>query len=308
MLVSEKHQISVDMIPVAPSSCSHAGSSVPEDKYQSLRPARMATRDLVVGVIFLIQTVNLIVANILVLFFGIHNAMPSFGLYYILSDFGCKFSPYVHGVGMGVSFGTTCLLSVFQAITISSRSSRWAVLKGKAVKYIVPSIVLCWVLHILVNIAIPVFMVLVLNNKNITRKSFGYCSTTHYDKTTDILNVMLFSFPDVLFLGLILSGSGSMVFILYRHKQRVQHILRTHVSSTLSPDTFVLFNTLSSIFHIVLGLSNNLNWSVLNTNLGLSLCFSTVSPFLLLSRDPRVSMVCFAWIRNTKSPHLIKNM
>ena len=333
-MVSGKYWISVNMIHVAPSLYSHAVSYSPEDKYQSLRSARMATRDLAVGLIFLMQTVvgilgnfsllnhylflyftgcrpkstdliikNLIVANIMVLFsFGIHNMMPSFVLYHILSDFRCKFFLYIRGVGRGVSTGTTCLLSVFQVIIISPRNSRWAVLKGKAFKCIVPSIVMCWVLQILVNIPIPMFLTITLNNKNITsRKNFGYCSSVLRDKIRNVLNVALLSIPDVLFLGLMLSASSSMVFILYRHRQNVQHILRTNVSSTSSPEstatktilllvsTFIYFNTLSSIFQIVLSLFDNLNWYVMNTSLVISLCFPTVSPFLLMSRDPRIS-------------------
>ncbi|XP_030873909.1 vomeronasal type-1 receptor 4-like [Leptonychotes weddellii] len=230
----------------------------------------MATRDLAVGVIFSIQTVvgilgnfsllyrylllyftacrpkstdlivkNLTVANILVLFFlGIPNTVSSFGWYHIFNDFGCKFFPYVHGVGRGVSIGTTCLLSVFQAIVISPRNSRWAALKEKALKCIVPSVVLCWVLQILVNILYPLFLTSILNNKNITkRKSFRCCSSVCHDKTRDSLYAALLSFPDVLCLGLMIWASGSMVFILYRHRQRVQHVLRTNVSSTSLPES-----------------------------------------------------------------------
>ncbi|XP_077747962.1 vomeronasal type-1 receptor 4-like [Canis aureus] len=321
------------MIRVAPSSCSRTGSSSPRDKYQSLRPDRMATRDLAVGVIFLIQTVvgilgnfsllyhyfflyftgcrprstdlivkNLIIANILVLFStGIHNTMMYFGLYHIISDFGCKIFPYARGVGRGVSIGTTCLLSVFQAITISPRNSRWAVLKGKAAKCIIPSIVLCWVLQILVNIIYPMFLTSSLSNKNITnRKSFSYCSAERHDKTRDSLYAALLSFPDVLFLAFMLWTSGCMVFILYRHKQRMQHILRTNVSSTSSPEsratktilllvsTFVCCNTLSTTFHIVLSLFDNPNKLLLNITSGLTLCFPSISPFLLMAREQSI--------------------
>ncbi|XP_032180039.1 vomeronasal type-1 receptor 4-like [Mustela erminea] len=313
----------------------------------------MATRDLTIGVIFLIKTLvgilgnfsllyhyllldftgckprptdlivkNLTVGNILVLFsVGIHNTMLSFGWYHIRSDFGCKIFPYVRRVGRGVSIGTTCLLSVFQAITVRPRNSRWAALKGKShPKCIVASIVLCWVLQILVNVLSPLFMTITLNNENITnRKSFGYCSIIRHEKSRDLLYTALLSFPDVLFLGLMLWASSSMVFYLYRHKQRVQHVHRTKIS-TLTPEstatktilllvsTFVYFNTLSSIFHTVLGLFDDLSWYLLNTSLVITLCFPVLSPFLLMSRDPRISMVCFSWIRNVKSPHVMRNM
>ncbi|XP_044933214.1 LOW QUALITY PROTEIN: vomeronasal type-1 receptor 4-like [Mustela nigripes] len=205
---------------------------------------------------------NLTVGNILVLFsIGIYNTMSSFGWYHIVSDFGCKFFLYVRGVGRGVSIGTTCLLSVFQAIIISPRNSRWAALKGTAPKCMVPSVVpsVGWVLQILVNILSPLLMTVTLNNKNITnRKSLGCCSSIRLEKSRELLNVALLSFPDVVFLGLMLWASSFMVFHLYRHKQRVQHILRTTISSSpestatktvlLLLSTFVYFITLSSVF------------------------------------------------------------
>ncbi|CAD7692245.1 unnamed protein product [Nyctereutes procyonoides] len=308
----------------------------------------MATRDLVVGVIFLMQTVvgilgnfsllnhylflyftgckpkstdliikNLIVANIMVLFsFGIHNMMPSFGLYHLLSDFRCKFFLYIRGVGRGVSIGTTCLLRVFQAITISPRNFRWTVLKGKALKCIVPSIALCWVLQILVNIMYLLFMSSTLNKKITSRKSYRYCSSVHLEKPIDSLYVALLSFPDVLFLGL--SASSFMFFILYRHKyrykQRVQHILRTNVSSTSSPESslspdfpptqstlvlvspFVSFYFLSSIFHVCIALMDNPTWWLVNTTDLISIDFPTVSPFLTMRQDSTISRLCVLWV------------
>ncbi|XP_077603404.1 vomeronasal type-1 receptor 4-like [Crocuta crocuta] len=313
----------------------------------------MDTQDLAIGVIFLVQTVlgilgnlsllyhyvllsltgcrprptdlivkNLIVANLLVMVsFGIHRTLSSFGWYHTFGDFGCKFFPYVRNVGRGVSIGVTCLLSVFQAIMISPQNSRWAALKGKAPKCLFPSLVLCWILQLLVNIMFPMFMSGPLNYKNTTmQKSFGYCSSVRHDKAEDSLFAVVLSFPDMLYLGLMIWFSVSMVYILYRHKQRVRHIHRTSISSISSAEstatktiflllcTFVYFNTISSVFHIVLSVLDHPNWYLLNTGLLITLCFPMVSPILLISRDPRVSMVCFHWIRNIKCPHLMRNV
>ncbi|XP_035869154.1 vomeronasal type-1 receptor 4-like [Phyllostomus discolor] len=236
------------------------GSSSSEDKDQSLRTHSMATSDLAVGMVFLLHTVigvlgnfsllyhflflyftgyrlrlinliinNLIVANFSVLFSsGLSYTLASFGWYHHFSDFGCKFFLYVRGVGRGVSIGTTCLLSIIQAITISPMNSR--------------------------------------------------------------------------------------------HKQRVQHIHRTHLFSPSAPEaratktilllvsTFVFLNTLSSIFHILLAILNNPNWFIWNTSSVLTLSFPTVSPFLILIRDSSVSRLSFAWLRNIKSPNIMRNM
>ncbi|KAM8788795.1 LOW QUALITY PROTEIN: vomeronasal type-1 receptor 4-like [Rhynchonycteris naso] len=80
--------------------------------------------------------------------------------------------------------------------------------------------------------------------------------------------------PDVFCFMLMLWASGSMVFLLYRHKQRAQHIHRIPVSSQSSPEsratqtllllvsTFVFLNLLSCIFHIVLAVFSRLTASL----------------------------------------------
>ncbi|XP_045056150.2 vomeronasal type-1 receptor 4-like [Desmodus rotundus] len=329
------------------------GSSSPEDKDQSTRTHSMATRDLAVGMVFLLHTVigvlgnfsllyhylflyftgyrlkfidlivnNLIVANFSVLLSsGVSYTMSSFGWYHHLNDFGCKFFLYVRGVGRGVSIGTTCLLSIIQAITISPMNSRWAELKHKAPKYIVPLIFLYWVLQMLINVVFLMYMSGNLSYKNITNtKRFGHCYSVRHDKLRDSLYAVLLSSPDFLCFVLMLWANSSMIFILYRHKQRVQHIHRTHLFSPSPPEAratktilllvsiFIFLNTLSSIFHIVLAVLNNPSWFICNTSSVLSLSFPTVSPFLILSRYSSVSRLSFARLSNMKSPNIMRNM
>ncbi|XP_035869153.1 vomeronasal type-1 receptor 4-like [Phyllostomus discolor] len=310
----------------------------------------MATRDLVAGMMILTQTTvgvlgnfsllyhygflyftgyrlrptdliinNLIVANFLVLFSnGIVFTLTYFMLYNHFSDFECKFFHYFCAVGRGVSIGTTCLLSIFQAITISPMNSRWAEFKHKAPKYIVPAIFLYWILQMLVNVTYLMFMSSNLSNKNIThRKGFGHCSAVRHDKLSDSLYAALTVSSDVVCSMLMLWANSFMVVILYRHKQRVRHIPRAHITSQSSPgsratktiillvSTFIFFNILTCIFHIILATFNNPSRIICIFNSVFSLCFPAVSPFLLMSH---VSRLRFAWIRNTKSIILMRNM
>ena len=162
------------MVPVFHISCSHSGPSSSEDTHQSLRPDSMAAGDSEIRTVFLSQTLfgvlgnvsllyhylflyctgcrlrtidlivkNLIVPKILVLFSnGYHYTMTNYGWHHMDSDFTCRFSPYARGVSRGVPIGTTFLLSVFQAITICPRTSRWEELKVKALQLVFPSIIL----------------------------------------------------------------------------------------------------------------------------------------------------------------------
>nr|XP_031312998.1 vomeronasal type-1 receptor 4-like [Camelus dromedarius] len=146
---------------------------------------------------------HLIVANFLTLLCkGVPHTMAAFGWKHFPSDFGCKVLFFLHRVGRGVSIGSICLLSVVQVIMVSPRNSSK------------------------------------LSNQNITKeKDFGYCASIHRDKISDVLLGGMLLFPDVLCLGLIIWASGSMVFILHRHKQQVQHIRRTKAFPRSSPES-----------------------------------------------------------------------
>ncbi|NP_001160888.1 vomeronasal 1 receptor cavPorV1R632 [Cavia porcellus] len=230
----------------------------------------MAASEVVVGVIFLSQTVigvlgnlsllyqyfflyftgcrlkctdlilkHLIVANLLTLLCrGVPHTIEAFGWQVSLGNMGCKLLIYLHRVGRGGSIGTICFLSVFQAITISPKNYKWAEIKMKASKYAGSTLCLIWVLYSLVNVVFLMYITGNSTNKNHTGlKSHGYCSSIRHDKTADLLYIALLSFPDALCLGLMLCTSSSMVSILYKHRQQMRDIHRTNVSLASSPES-----------------------------------------------------------------------
>nr|XP_027777425.1 vomeronasal type-1 receptor 4-like [Marmota flaviventris] len=268
---------------------------------------------------FMIQ--HLVVANLLALLCrGVPQTVAAFGVKDFLSDFGCKLLFYLHRVGRGVSIGSTCLLSVFQAMKISPENSSCSELKVKAPKYIGFSIYLSWILYLLVNIIIISHMTGKRSNNNITSmKDYGYCSSVHTDKTSQLLHSALLTFPDALCVGLMLWASSSMVLILHRHKQRMQYVHKTS-SLRSSPEsratktilllvsTFVSFYTLSCIFQICMIVIYNPHWLLVKMGAIVSGSFPAVSPFLLMSRNSSASRLSLSGIRNRKIPGVRRNM
>ncbi|KAM6154451.1 vomeronasal type-1 receptor 4-like [Erethizon dorsatum] len=90
-------------------------------------------------------------------------------------------------------------------------------------------------------------------------------------KVIGTIYIALVVFPEVCFSLIIVWASSSMIFILYRHKHRVQHIHVTNVSLR-SPEsrathsilflvsTFISFYTVSSIIRISITLAYNLSF------------------------------------------------
>ncbi|XP_005412787.1 PREDICTED: vomeronasal type-1 receptor 4-like [Chinchilla lanigera] len=265
---------------------------------------------------------HLCLANSLVLLSGgVPQIMAAFGLKHIFSDIVCKCLLYIERVGRGVSIGTICLLSVFQNIIISPMNSCWKDIKRKTQEYIGFSIHLCWILNVLVSLIIPMYAWYssVKGYDRIIKKkvNIGYCCLVDYGVVIGSVYIALVVVPEVCFSLLIVWASGSMISILYRHKQRVQHIHITNVSLR-SPEsratqsilflvsTFISFYTLSTIIRISIALSYNPSSGLVSASDLISLCFPTISPFLSISQCSSMFRHCFACTKNTKPLQLFQ--
>ncbi|XP_013364815.1 PREDICTED: vomeronasal type-1 receptor 4-like [Chinchilla lanigera] len=308
----------------------------------------MASKDLAIGMTFLTQTVTGILANVVLLFHylslcftgyklrptdliaehltiantlimlskGVLQTVQAFRIKYFSQVIRCTILLYVYRAARGVSVSTTCLLSVFQTVKISPMNSIWKQLKVKLPKHIGFSIFFIWSLYMLVNCFFPFYNISKYSSKNITKiKDFGYCSAGLRDKIVDALYATFVLFPEVSCSGIMIWSSGSMIFILHRHKQQVQHIRRTNVSHKSSPEfratqsvlvlvcTFVCFYTLSSFFYACVVNFSIPSWWLMNTSALVSVCFPTVSPFILMSCNSTASRLWFKisnFFRNIK--------
>ncbi|XP_028640090.1 vomeronasal type-1 receptor 4-like [Grammomys surdaster] len=251
---------------------------------------------------------HIMASNVLiVLSTGVPNTLAAFGLKKFLNYFGCTLVLYIQRVGRSVSISITCFLSVFQAITIIHKESCLKDQKVKAANCIGCSIFLLWALSIFINFIFLVYILVKRNSKNMTRtRDFEYCSTRVNDNISDSLYVALVVCPEIFFSVLIAWSSGTMIMILYRHKQRVQHIHSSPVSRRISPEsratrkilvlvcTFLAFYTLSSVLQGCISLLYNHNWWLLTINRLTSLCFPSFGPFILMrhySFMPRLSLI-----------------
>ncbi|XP_060222181.1 vomeronasal type-1 receptor 4-like [Meriones unguiculatus] len=256
---------------------------------------------------------HLITANSLIMLSkGVPLTMAAFGLKQFFNDFICKLLLYIQRLGRSMSVGTTCILSVYQAISISPINSCWKNLKVKTLNNIGLFISLCWVLYITLNLIFPVLLHITRIHKNATeQRDFLYCSSLGRDKTVESLYAALLVCPEVLISLLIIWSSGSMIAFLYRHKQHIQHIRSTRVYLRTSPEsratqsilvlvsTFVAFYSLSSILQGFVALLYEPSWWLVNITAIISMCFPTLGPFLV-SRDFLVLRFCLFWISDVK--------
>ncbi|XP_072472628.1 vomeronasal type-1 receptor 1-like [Notamacropus eugenii] len=245
---------------------------------------------------------------------GIPQTTTALGLNNFLDDVGCKLVFYLHRVARGLSLFTTCFLSVCQAITLSLSHFRWAEIKARIPKCIIPFCFFCWTFHLLIyrysllNIKGP------MGIKNITEgNDLIYCSTTFDSSFTVTMYAFIYSLPDIFCVGIMLGTSGYMVFVLYRHHQRVQYIHGNDITSGSSPEKratqtilvlvsmFVSFYSLNSILalHMYLGRPNS--W-LIHISAFLAACFPACSPFVLIVSDSQVSKYSMVLWNGMKLP------
>ncbi|NP_001240489.1 vomeronasal 1 receptor ornAnaV1R3168 [Ornithorhynchus anatinus] len=245
---------------------------------------------------------HLVLANtIILLTYGIPETMSTWGLKNFLGDIGCKILIYLYRVARSLSICTTCLLSVFQAVTLSPSTSLWARLKIQLPKYIPPSCIFLWILGFLINVSTPMR---VRGPQNSTSALFmydlKYCSVVSLSAETSLAIAVVLSIRDLFFMGIMIGASGYMVFVLHRHHQRVQHLHGPNHSPKVLPEVraakrvialvalYVLLYGRQSIMLSIL-LNRKVNSPLLvKSHVVWSPSFSAISPFLVIHSDRRI--------------------
>ncbi|XP_072476086.1 vomeronasal type-1 receptor 1-like [Notamacropus eugenii] len=239
---------------------------------------------------------------------GIPKALFSLEVNIVLNDAECKILSYLQRVFRGLSLCSTCLLSSFQAIAITPSSPKWEILKIKSPKAIIPCCIFCWIFNLLMDVALLVYTTGAKQNstKIKGRDKLRFCSLDPYALNSLKLQIWK-SFYDSVFVVLMAVISGYMVFLLYQHHQRVQHIHSSSLSLRVSPEiratkaillllsTFFFFNSLSSVLSLYAYFSEVTGPWMFYAAVFLSMSFQTVSPFVLINSETWVSwkFCCF---------------
>ena len=246
---------------------------------------------------------QLVLANSLVLFSrGIPHIMATFGSRNFLSEAGCKFLFYFQRVARGICLSMTSLLSAFQAMRLCPHFSSWLELRVRSPTCIAFCCFLCWLLNLSINISIPFHMTSPTHTEHLSVKvNYGYCSTLNPNRNVRFVCPAIFFTMDFICLSLVVWASGSMVVFLLRHKQRVQHIYSNSHSSRACAEaraastilvlasSFCSLYSLSALLSIWMSLFAIPGQWLVDASVVLSLCFPTVSPFVLICSDTRVT-------------------
>ncbi|XP_031236729.1 vomeronasal type-1 receptor 90-like [Mastomys coucha] len=148
-----------------------------------------------------------------------------FDLLNIENDFICKATSYIHRAMRGLSICITCLLSVFQAVTISPNASLLAKFKRKLKKYMIYSFFYFWPFNLSFSSS-QIFYVGAYTNGSETNqmKVTKYCSLFPMNNIVRVLTSTMTTSRDVFLVGVMLTTSTHMVIILFRHQRQCKHL------------------------------------------------------------------------------------
>ncbi|XP_038599037.1 olfactory receptor class A-like protein 1 [Tachyglossus aculeatus] len=254
---------------------------------------------------------HLVLANTMALLSrGIPDILSGWGLNNFLDGIACKLLLYIYRVARGLSICSTCLLSVFQAITISPSTSHCAGVETQYPKWILPSCLFSWVLNLLFDMATLKGVTGPGNSTSTNRVILlKYCSSNRINEVTTVVNAMVLSLRDLFFVGLMSAASGYMMLVLHKHHRQVRHLYGPRCSSKTVPEVraakqiialvtlYVLLygqNAISLSFLLNMKINSAL---ILNSHNIMSFTFSAVSPFLIILGDRRVRMF---WKRDSR--------
>ncbi|NP_001240370.1 vomeronasal 1 receptor ornAnaV1R3049 [Ornithorhynchus anatinus] len=233
---------------------------------------------------------------------GVPMAMVSLGMRINVDEVGCTVLFFTYRMSRGLSICITCLLSMFQAVTISPSTSRWAQLKPRAPKYILPSFLFFCILNLLMYLGI-ISSTQATRNVSDSKYTFISKHCSMLPSGSYVLMLVCYNaitLRDFLFVGLMSWASGYMVIVLYRHHKQVQHIHSTIISSTASPEIqathtilllvscFVCFYLLNGTIVFYFGVTRGYDAHLQNILAFVSACYPSFCPLVLISKDSRV--------------------
>ncbi|XP_042539907.1 vomeronasal type-1 receptor 4-like [Dipodomys spectabilis] len=251
--------------------------------------------------------IHLAFANTIILLSkGFPRAITAFGLRNFLDDIGCKIVVYLERMARDFSICTSSLLTVVQAITISPRGSVCWRFKPKTPRKILPLFLFFWILSSSSSINLLHYITSSRKNMSEAAKTNDYCSFQPESQEIKWI-LILMAMHSAMFQGVMGGASGYMVFLLYKHHQRVLYLQSTHLHKSL-PEMkaaksvlllmfcFLFFNWIYLLFSFFSNSFIQDNSMMLNVQEFLTISYAFLSPFVLIHREGNLDS-CKPWRR-----------
>lgn len=241
---------------------------------------------------------------VLLLTRGVPQTMTVFGMRDLLNDSGCKVVIYAYRISRALSVCITCMLSVFQAVTIAPAGPRLSRLKPALPSLILPTFAGLWFLNMAICIAAPFFS---MAPRNGTVPAFtlnlGFCHVDFRDNLSYVINGVAVSGRDFAFVALMVGSSGFILLLLHHHSRQVKKIRRSQGggAETRAAKTvvtlvilYVVFFGIDNVIWIYMLTVDKVSPVVADMRVFFSSCYASLSPYFIISSNKKVKakIVC----------------
>ncbi|XP_052029761.1 putative vomeronasal receptor-like protein 4 [Apodemus sylvaticus] len=221
------------------------------------------------------------------------------------NDFKCKVTFYISRLMRSLSIRITCLLSVFQAVTISVSTSLLAKFKQNFKKYMIYAFLCMWSFN-LSFYSNQIFYVVAYTNMSEANqmKVTKYCSLLPMKYTIRGLILMVEISRDVFLVGIMITTSICIVIILFRYQRQCKHLhgithLRASPEKRATRTILLLVGYFFFFFFVVMywvefimSMTSILLWMYDPTNLTFQKfvmnAYPTITPLVQISFDNRI--------------------
>ncbi|XP_069488821.1 olfactory receptor class A-like protein 1 [Ambystoma mexicanum] len=236
---------------------------------------------------------------------GVPHVTTLFGAKKVLTSTGCKSVIYLYRVTRALSVTTTCILSVFQSVTIAPITSLWGKFKLRLPSYLIPSFAISWLVNFLSYVVVPLNTVAPENNTiPVNAVNLGFCYTlrvSRFSSAEDVLSQMYFFGIDVIPVVIMILASGHIVLTLRIHQQRVRYVQTSRKNQTMGAEaqaakTIIQLVALYVFFYgvdmAIMAYTNIIRKQSLilsDIRVIFSYCFPSLSPFVMIRFNRRIS-------------------
>ncbi|KPP60155.1 vomeronasal type-1 receptor 1-like, partial [Scleropages formosus] len=253
--------------------------------------SRLPPNDFILG--------NLAIVNLIVLLCrGIPQTLVALGLRHFINDQGCKAAIFTYRIGRAMSICITALLGCYQSVSVAPATPFWNSLKRWLPPHLPHAIILLYSLNFLVCTGSILFSESPPANGSIPEYTLNleFCIVVFPGLQAYVVNGVVYSVRDVVFVGLMVLAAAYMLLVLYRHRQQVKGLRGASQASVGASQAVLL---LVCTYVVLFGLENVL-WgytlsvsrvlpAISDARVFFASCYSALSPVLIIATNRRLA-------------------
>ncbi|XP_029103787.1 olfactory receptor class A-like protein 1 [Scleropages formosus] len=242
---------------------------------------------------------HLAIVNLAVLLCrGIPQTLVALSVKCFLYDPGCKLVIFVYRIGRAMSICVTALLGCYQSVSVAPATAPWNAFKRWLPTHLPHTIVLLYILNISICYGAISYPQALPSNGSIPEFTLNleFCIVVFPGSQAYVVNGMIYTLRDVVFVAVMVLAAVYMLLVLYRHQQQVKGLRgASKASAGASQAVLVLVCTYVALF----GLENVL-WgytlsvsrvlpAVSDARVFFASCYSALSPVLIIVTNRRLA-------------------